>query len=249
MRLNKIKVRKISVLKLLMTAFAAQLIFALPACGVEQAQTAFETSGIITAKAKSFLEETSDPADRTRIEVTVSQLDPRLRLRKCSNALKTYFPSGSRRMGKVTVAVSCDSPVAWKVFVSAGIYEYAKVVVAQKTISRKSIITGADITLERVNISKLRGSPALQLNQVIGSSTKKQIRAGVVVFEHDICMVCKGADVQVVAKNEHFNINMEGIALADATIGELTQIRNKKSKRSFRAKVVGRNQLEVLLRP
>ncbi len=249
MRLNRIKIRKISALKLFMTVFATQLIFALPACGAEQAQVKFETSQIITAKAKSFLEETSSPADRTGIEVTVNQLDPRLRLRKCSNALKAYFPSGSRRMGKVTVAVSCDSPVAWKVFVSAGIYEYTEVVVAQKTISRKSIITNADITLERVNISKLRGRPALDLNQVVGSSTKKQIRTGVVVFEHDICMVCKGASVQVVAKNEHFNINMEGTALADAAIGEVIQVRNKKSKRSFRAKVIGRNQLEVSLRP
>jgi len=249
MRLIEIKVNNIRVLIFFVQALLVQSIFTTSTYVLAKLPQEFETSLIITAKAKSFLEETVDPADKTKIEVKVNQLDQRLRLKKCENDLNAYFPTGSQRTGRVTIAVSCDFPVAWKVFVSASLYEYSEVVVARKTLPRKSLISKDDIALERVNISKLRGTPILDPNQVVGSATKRQIRAGAVVFGNSICMVCKGADVQVVAKNDNFNINMEGTALADAAIGEITQIRNKKSKRSFNAKVIGRNQLVVLLRP
>ncbi len=83
--------------------------------------------------------------------------------------------------------------------------------------------------------------------QVLNTSPKRNIRAGSVIFEDSICMVCRGDIVQVSAKNQFLAINLQGVALADATIGENTKVRNLQSKRSFNARVVGKNQLEVSL--
>lgn len=206
-----------------------------------------ENLDAIAQTAAKYLEENSNAADNPSIEIKLNSIDPRLKLRKCSEQLEAYFPPGSKQMGKVTVGIRCFSPVTWKVFVSASIYEYAEVVVASRNISRNSVIEKTDISRKRVNISTLRKEPIFDTKQVIGSSPKRQIRAGTILFEGSICMVCRGDDVQVIAKNEFLRINMEGTALGDAVIGEFTQIRNKQSKRSFRAKVTGRNQLEVVL--
>ncbi len=249
MQLIDIKTNKMSVLKLMTIVLTVRLIYSSFPTVLANSSLEFETAATIEEGARSFLEDITNAADKNGIEVKVNQLDPRLRLRKCANDLGLRFPTGSHRTGKVTVAVSCDFPVVWKVFVSASLYEYANIVVARKTISPRSVITERDIVLERMNISKLRKNAIFDLNQVVGSASKRQIRTGAVVFEDSICMVCKGANVQVVAKNEHFSINMDGTALADAAIGEMTRIRNNKSKRSFSAKVVGRNRLEISLRP
>jgi len=209
----------------------------------------FESLTNIESKAISFLEKTTSNNDESKLEVEIKHLDPRLKLRKCNDDLTAFFPTGSKRSGKVTVAVSCSSPVVWKVFVSASIYEYAKVVVAINTLYKNSIISSADISLEKVNISNLRRAPIFVESGVIGSTPKRTIRAGSVIYEDGICMVCRGDYVQVIAKNQYFDINMEAIALEDAAIGQMTQVRNKESKRSFNAKVIGRNQLEVVLTP
>ena len=68
-----------------------------------------------------------------------------------------------------------------------------------------------------------------------------------IIFEDSICLVCRGDSVQITAKSDFLNINLEGIALADANIGEMTLVRNKQSKRSFSAKVIGKDRLEVKL--
>jgi flagella basal body P-ring formation protein FlgA len=238
---------KISLLKLL-TLIATELLIASTlsyALAGENVQ--FEAVAKIESEALKFLENTPSNNTGSNLEVEIKRLDPRLKLRKCSNQLNAFFPSGSKRTGKVTVAVSCSSPVVWKVFVSASIYEYAKVVVAKKTLSKNLIISSADIVLEKVNVSNLRRTPIFVESDAIGSTPKRTIRAGSIIYENGICMVCRGDYVQVIAKNQYFDINMEAIALEDASIGQMTQVRNKESKRSFNARVVGRNQLEVVL--
>jgi len=240
---------KINILKLLVFITIEQWVAGSASHALAAANAQFETATSIESKAISFLEKIASNNKESKLEVEIKHLDPRLKLRKCSNTLNAFFPTGSKRSGKVTVAVSCSSPVTWKVFVSASIYEYAKVVVARNTLSKNSIISGADIILEKVNISSLRRAPIFVIAGAIGSTPKRTIRAGSIIYEDGICMVCRGDYVQVIAKNQYFDINMEAVALEDASIGQMTQVRNKESKRSFNARVVGRNQLEVILTP
>lgn len=240
--------RILPLFKWLLVAIALLIFNHLLINSVSAAQLrAFETTENIKQAAKKFLEEISNAADNPSIEVTVNNLDPRLKLRRCDNKLKAYLPKSSKERGKVSVAVQCNSPVAWKLFVSASIDEYADVVVANHSLTRKSIIGNNDIVLKRIKVSSLRKKPLNSKLQVLGSSAKRHIRVGSIIFEDSICMVCRGDNVQISANNEFLNINLQGIALADATIGETTLVRNKQSKRSFSATVIGRNRLEVSL--
>ena len=240
---------KIDMFKILAFMLVEQLLASSSSFALAESNVQFESAVSIEKKAIAFLKAEASSGQNSNLEVSIKHLDPRLRLRKCDDELKSFFPTGSKKNGKVTVAVSCSSPVVWKVFVSASIYEYAKVVVAKKMLSRNSVISAKDIALERVNVSNLRRAPILLDSGAIGSTPKRTIRAGSIIYQDSICMVCRGDYVTVTAKNQFFDINMEAIALEDASIGEMTQVRNKKSKRAFNAKVVGRNQLEVLLTP
>ncbi len=217
------------------------------AFSVKAQNASFHTSDEIRNTAKIFLEEMTSAADNPNIEVKVNQLDPRLKLRKCSDTLLTELSRGSKVQGKVTVAVSCGQPVAWKIYISADIAEYSQVIVAARSLPRKTTITESDIERKSVNIAALRKPPMLTDSLVVGSTTKRNINKGRLIFEDSVCMVCRGDKVHITAKSEFFSINMEAVALADAGIGETTLVRNKQSKRSFTAKVVSRDRLEVTL--
>ncbi len=207
----------------------------------------FEPSENIRHAAKKFLEEMTNAADNPSITINVNQLDQRLRLRHCVNKLHTSLPAGSKSDGRMTVAVSCNLPVSWKVLISATVYKFADVIVAKNNIAKKSIISEQDIEVKRVNISTLRKEPVQNKAQVVDTSPKRFLKAGSVIFKDSICMVCRGDIVQISAKNQFFAINLQGIALADATMGESTKVRNTQSKRSFSARVIGKDQLEVIL--
>jgi hypothetical protein len=60
-------------------------------------------------------------------------------------------------------------------------------------------------------------------------------------------MVRKGDKVAVTAQNEFMSIQVDGIALANARLGETTQIKNSQSKKIFGATVTGKNQLSITL--
>jgi len=208
---------------------------------------AFESNEDIRQTAKIFLEETANAADNPAIEVSINKIDSRLRLRKCDSGMQPFLPVGAKHRGKTTVAIRCEAPIAWKIFVSANISEFAEVVVANRNLSKKTIISKQDIQIQRVNVSSLRNQPALSAADVLGSSPKRQIRSGSIIFIDGICMVCRGDNVKVSAQSKFFSIDLEGIALADAHIGEMTSVRNVQSKRTFNAKVVGKDRLEVSL--
>jgi len=212
-----------------------------------QTTAIFEPVKNIKLAAKIFLEEITNAADNPSISVSIGKLDPRLHLRQCSGNLQASLPASSKQTGRVMVVVACSGPVSWKIFVSATVAEFTEVIVAKNSIAKKSIISEQDIEIKRVNSANLRKQPAKNKKQVINTSPKRFIKAGDVIFEDNICLVCRGDTVQISARNQFLAINLQGIALADATLGESTKVRNQQSKRSFNARVVGKNQLEVTL--
>jgi len=207
----------------------------------------YENTENIRLAATNFLQEITNAADNPSIEVKVNDMDSRLRLRHCESQLHADLPPNSKSKGRVTVSINCTHPVSWRVFVSATVYEYADVVVAKNVLAKKTLISEQDIEIKKVNISTLRKQPIFNKTQVINTRTKRYLRAGTIISADSICMVCRGDVVEVIAKNSFFNINLKGVALADATLGSNTKIRNSQSNRSFTARVIGRNQLEVPL--
>lgn len=242
-----VKHKKIRILGVLSGLSLAVLVNVLVSFANAQSTAVFEPTENIRLAAKIFLEEITNAADNPSISVNIGKLDPRLQLRQCNDHLQAFMPASSKPTGRVMVGISCSSPVLWKIFISATVDEFIEVVVARSNIAKKSLISEQDIEIKRVNSAKLRKQPATTKEQVINTSPKRFLRAGAVIFEDGICMVCRGDTVQISARNKYLAINLQGIALADATIGESTKVRNLQSKRSFNAKVVGKNQLEVTL--
>jgi len=204
-----------------------------------------ESTEEIRLAAKKFLAEKQDSADKTNTEITIGQIDPRLRLAKCSHELEIFLPQSSRTTGKTNVGIRCRAPIGWKIFVSANIVEYQEVWVLNRNITSGEIIGRNDIVKQQVAVTNRRKAPLTDLQQLLNASPKRFMRDGAVIYQDSVCLVCRGDQVTVSAKNEFLSIDVAGIALNDAVLGERIQVRNLQSKKVFGATVTGKNQLIV----
>lgn len=197
--------------------------------------------------AKIFLEEKQVSADTSSIKVSIGRIDPRLRLSACDQPLDFFLPQATRKSGRVTVGVRCASPISWKLFVPAKVSRYQQAWVLQNTLSPSDNLSRADVKLQNVEINDRRKVPVTELNQLLNASPKKVLTIGTIIYQDNICLVCRGDKVTVTANNEFMSINVEAIAMSDATLGERIQVQNFNSKRFFNATVTGKNQLNINL--
>ena len=234
---------------LLISRFIKLLILAIGICGftVHAQSQSWQSLDKVRNTAKNFLEEMQLPADNENIEVIVSHIDPRTRLAECRVPLKAFLAPGARSKGKTTVGIECSGNKSWKLYVSARVVEYQEVWVTSRPLNKTDILSLGDLEKKRISIERLRKSPLLDSSRIVNTSPKRRLRAGEVIFQDSVCLVCRGQIVSVSAHNQFLAINVEGVALADAAMGEIAKIRNTRSKRVFDAIVTGKNQLSIRL--
>jgi flagella basal body P-ring formation protein FlgA len=107
------------------------------------------------------------------------------------------------------------------------------------------MISEADIQLEKVDVSQLRGQPMLAIEDVIGSKAKNSLSAGSILNDTSICAVCKGDSVSITVDNPSISIVMSGVALTDGAVGERIRVQNSSSKRIVEAIIVNDDTVKV----
>ncbi|WP_196137284.1 flagellar basal body P-ring formation chaperone FlgA [Aliikangiella sp. G2MR2-5] len=195
--------------------------------------------------ARIFLEEKQHSADNQSSRVSVDSIDPRTRLAACDEKLQVFLSPGSKLIGKTTVGVKCPGSRQWKIYLSAKVEVMQQVWVTTRQMQKDDVFGKSDLIKQLISIENFRVKPEIQIEKILGTSPKRNLRAGSVVLSNSICMVCRGEKVNVSARSDFLAINVEGIALSDATLGESVQVRNSQSKRVFDAIVTGKNQLSV----
>ncbi len=87
--------------------------------------TAFADDGMQSIdsirKAAQVFVQTRVPGQPNTVQVSVGNLDPRLRLAPCSEPLQASLPAGVVFKERVTVAVTCPGEKRWTVYVPVSI--------------------------------------------------------------------------------------------------------------------------------
>ena len=81
---------------------------------------------------------------------------------------------------------------------------------------------------------------------IIGSKTKKDIRAGDFLKISDLCLVAKGDVVTISARSHGLEIKASGIAMEEGKLNETIAVKNIKSGKIIRALVKSANSVEVV---
>lgn len=180
------------------------------------------------------------------VNVVVSQIDNRLKLAVCDpNQLKIYSPYQNSMIQSSTVALKCQGPVVWSLFVPVDIKLLRNVVVTNQHVSNGHVITAQDLTLVKVDIRSLNYGYYSDPNKIIGKISKRIMVKNKVVSPSFLALpklIYKGDLVNLTAANDQIKVSVKGVALKGGRLGDFISVKNLTSERVIEAKVVGKKE-------
>jgi len=145
------------------------------------------------------------------------------------------------------VKIFCAGSTPWQLFLTVRVETSIPVLVAANRISKGTLLDSSNVTIEMRNIQRIRGEVIDSIAQVIGSRTIRGVSKGTGITKRNICVVCKGQSVTIIAKSNDFIIKTAGIALKNASFGEQVKVKNSRSGRTIIAQVKTINQVVINL--
>jgi flagella basal body P-ring formation protein FlgA len=196
--------------------------------------------------AKTTLETHFQVNDDEKISIKIASIDPRIQIQPCQGKLKANIPE--KNSGRnVNVKISCDGSASWSMYLPAKIEITLPTLVAKKTISKGSVIDNHHIEIVYLSNTKVRGAVINDATLVLGAKAEKRIAKGKTFNPKNICLVCKGDIVTIIARTENFNIKTQGEALSSGNINEQIKIKNSRSNKIITATVKTINNVVINL--
>lgn len=213
------------------------------------AAAAWQTLDSIERAAERHVASAADSAGN-RIIVEADPLDTRLQLPLCDGALAADTPYGNPRATRITVAISCPEPQAWRVFVPVRLETYGTVVVAARPLPRDTILALADLGVEERALGQLARGYIASPGDAVGLKLRRPVAAGAPVTPTALLtppLVERGQLVTLQANSGGIAVAMTGTALQDGARGAVIDVENNSSGRRIQAVVRSQRVVEVLL--
>ena len=193
-----------------------------------------------------FLENNILLPTQGKMTVSVSSIDPRIIIKPCLSSLVANIPQNHNGRN-VNVKINCNDPTPWYLFIPARIKMVVPVVVAKSIISKGSRVDESNVIIEYRETRRIRGETLDDTTIVIGTRAKRKLSAGAILTKKNICFVCKGSHVTIIAKSDTLTIKTAGIALKDGGIGEQIRVKNESSGRTVTGRVSAINKVVINL--
>ena len=203
-------------------------------------------SAYIESFAKTFLEKEIAPPVGGKIFFYVAEIDPRVIIKPCEVPLTANIPENTDRRN-VNIKITCEDSTSWQMYLPAKIERTFAVVMATSTIAKGDTLTKQNIAIEYIANNRIRGERLTDINAVLGSKAEKRIGANYAITKRDVCLVCKGDTITIVAKNKNFMIKTKGVALNSGNLHEQISVENSRSGRIIRPKISAVNQVVINL--
>lgn len=184
-----------------------------------------------------------------RVQISVGQLDPRLRLAPCTT-VQPYLPTGTRLWGAARIGLRCtDAAVRWNVFLPIQVDVFGPALVANAALPAGHVLNADDLRSAEVNLAATR-SPAMTRQELaVGRALSRPLAAGDTLRGADLRArqwFAAGDNVRLVAAGSGWRINGEGQALAAGVEGQSVRVRTE-SGRVVSGVPVAERLVEVVL--
>jgi flagella basal body P-ring formation protein FlgA len=168
----------------------------------------------------------------SRIDISVGQPDPRLRLAPCERA-EPFLRNGARLWGHGFVGVRCVSGAQWTVNVPVQVRVYGPGLVAARMLAAGRAIAESDVKTEELEWTRQPQGVARDLSDLQGRVPARAIEQGQPVglaLLAEAPAVAQGDPVKLVGLGSGFSITTDGVALASASAGQPVRVRIESGK-------------------
>ena len=214
------------------------------------AESGFQTHESIYAAVNEYIAQHINIA--SEYEVTITPLDTLLKLSDCADALETFSSVALLKAGRNSVGVRCNKPNKWSIFTSAVIKIYQPVWVLTQPVQRGELITRRHISLERRDISRLRGDFVTEVEQIENKQAIRPMAQGTVISTKSLTeplLIKRGDKVVISADQPAFSITMKGTAMMNGRKGQRIPVKNQNSGRIITATVIEPGLVSVTSKP
>ena len=204
----------------------------------------------ILAAVSAFSKKLIENQRYSRIDTTLPRLDPRLKLATCNTPLNVKPTSTRKRLGRLTLKISCFDQKNWSLHVPLELKAYESVVVAARPILRGQIITAGNLAKEEREVTRLNQGYFSKPGLVVGSIAKRSIATHRVILPQSLStpkLVYKGESISIQAIGSGLSIKAMGIALANGSMGDLIRVKNSKTQRVVEGRISAPGQITINL--
>lgn len=163
-----------------------------------------------------------------RMEVTLGELDSRLRLAPCSR-VEPYLPVGTRLWGKTRLGLRClEGSAKWNVFLPVTIKAYGPAWVVKGQVGAGAALTSDDLMEAQVDWAEQREAIISNPDEWLGQVATRTLDSGQALRQGMIrpAQVFRaGAQVRVLAQGEGFSITSDGQAISAGVVGQSARIK------------------------
>ena len=191
-------------------------------------------------------------ADKTppwRVEVSLGQLDPRIRLAPCDR-VKAYLPGGAQLWGRTRVGLRCEQgAVRWNVYWPVQVKVWGQALVATVPLRPGSIVSASDVARAEVDLAASDSPALVRPTDIVGRAVQRSISPGQSLRQADVRSrrwFAAGDPVRLNVKGPGFMVAAEGVALAPGDEGRCARVRTEQG-RVVCGQPVGERLVEVTL--
>ncbi len=162
-----------------------------------------------------------------RVDVSVGQLDPRLRLAPCTQ-MEPFIPPGARLWGRGTIGIRCTAGASWSVSLPITVKVFGPALVTTVPLAIGSVPGPADVRMEEIELTREPGSPVIDLAQVANQALTRPLAPGQSLraeMFRAAQVIAAGDPVRLRVASAGFTVNGEGQALNNAAAGQPVRVR------------------------
>lgn len=153
----------------------------------------------------------------------------------------------SRDIKRVNILV--DNKLQRSLSVPIIVKAYDEVLVAAENIPREQPVNTARVIFKKINIADKNNFVITKNMMNKEMVTKKEFREGEFIDKRFVKIrpdVTRNTEVRIILNSDNgFQISIDGIAKTDGTIGEYVTVENKMYNKTYTAKVIGENRVQV----
>jgi flagellar basal body P-ring formation protein FlgA len=184
-----------------------------------------------------------------RLEVSVGQLDPRLRLAPCAR-VEPYLPEGMRLWGKARIGLRCTQGMTrWNVYLPITVKAFGPGLVVTSAVASGSVLSESDVTAAEVDLAENNAPAVTELRLAVGRAVTQTLKPGQSLRQSHLRprqWFAAGETVTVLAQGPGFSVASEGQALSNGVEGQLVRVRTE-SGRVLTGQAVGERRVELAL--
>ncbi|WP_438863495.1 flagellar basal body P-ring formation chaperone FlgA [Neptunicella sp.] len=227
----------------LLKTFVFTLVFIGLNC---QALEDFDPHKKIMQLGENYVMQQLSNGNDEHISVTAMPIDERITIPECAAPYTVSAAPNALQQANITVKVACAEQ-DWFLYFIVKVSQTQPVVIATNALSPGAILSSDDVEMVQMDKSLLRSSTFANVNDIIGARSKRRLTSGQPITPNQLCFICKGDEITIVAQGPGIQVKASGVAQQDGNIGEQIQVINDRTKRTINAQVENINQVIVRL--